>query len=200
MPIVLSFDVGMSNLAYCIVRDMPGEANPCAGDLSFEIVGWEVIDLKASCLDEACRNLPRELFKRIDTMSAVDRVVIERQTKSNIKMKCMSHAIQTFFETHLLCKPRPATGEFPRMSVDFVSPCKKLGVYTGPPVACKITNPYRRNKRLAIEHTTKILERYPVHVEYFHQASKKDDLADALLHALVTLRDDPKRGVREVDL
>eukprot|EP00975_Prorocentrum_lima_P046437 9712496-Prorocentrum_lima.AAC.1 len=60
MTIILSFDVGIANLAYCLLKDTEGEPNEYAGGASFEILGWEVIDLRGATLEDACKNLASE--------------------------------------------------------------------------------------------------------------------------------------------
>ena len=61
----------------------------------------------------------------------------------------------------------------------------KLKVYKGPPVECKFTDKYKRNKYLSVEYTKNmILNEEKRFIDLFTESKKKDDLADAYLQGI----------------
>lgn len=85
MTSILSFDVGLRHLAYCLVR--------CDSGGGFRIEAWEVIDLGAVKSIEACGvRLAAALEQRFSDVAA-DFVLVERQPRAR---SAMMVAIQMF--------------------------------------------------------------------------------------------------------
>jgi hypothetical protein len=167
---VLSFDVGIQNLCYCLLehRDEP--------DREYSIRLWENMSLRADGMVDAIASLRRELDAR-PWMQHVDHVVIEAQVAANPAMKVISHAIQMYFA----CRAASA-------AVHFVSPKNKFKV-------CNVPEPegvkgHARNKRIAVLMAQKLLgaQRERASLEYLNSHVKKDDLADSFLQAVYFLR------------
>lgn len=98
---ILSFDVGIRHLAYCVLR-----ANkPRKGAIAVEdalrgaaIERWEMIDLqKVTSVDACCKKLVEELHARFKLQDPFDVVLIERQPKNR---SIMMVAIQMFLCTY----------------------------------------------------------------------------------------------------
>lgn len=173
---VLSFDVGIRNLAYCVMRKRSMTAQ-------FEVCHWEVIDLQSQTLSDITQTLVRELNARKYLLN-VPFVLIESQNCSNALMRSVAHSIQTFFLTRaLLVKPRAA-----RQEVLFVNPRHKLTVVDSQAVVTAST-PYKRNKKLAVMHCHSLIQDNPGLLEFFNRLRKKDDLADAFLQGAYFIRE-----------
>lgn len=74
--------------------------------------------------------------------------------------------------------------------VTFMNAKHKGTVYTGESIECNVKDPYRRRKYLSIKHSEYFLEvsEQEKWSEYFHTHKKKDDLADAYLMCLFSLK------------
>jgi len=184
-----SFDMGVKNLALCIV-EVADPAPPT-------IVHWELINT----LEESPRRLTSARNIRIEVAvealvdamrsraalwEGVAEVVIEQQpvarmAVSNTLCKCLSHVLQAHFY-QLGARVR------------FCSPKLKLGVAGvddgAAPAKEKAKDRYARHKRAAIDETRRRVPEGDEWRAYFESKSKKDDLADAFLQALVVIDDD----------
>jgi len=89
---VLSIDVGMTNLGTCIVRYEKDQSFP------FVIEQWEKINLKAKKTSQAVKSMIKVFMSRPEYYT-VDHVIIESQAKSVSKMKRLSSAMESHFET-----------------------------------------------------------------------------------------------------
>lgn len=188
----LSFDCGLSNLAYCLVEDVN------TADNEVKIRMWENFSLNTLDLSEAVDNLVSELDSR-PWMLMADHICIESQLQVNTTMKALSHAIQTYFVTRSK-----------NMKVD-ESACATITTRVGPRVhfivpqskfkVCSVPEPlsggpgHSRNKKVAIAMTKKILkkERDVTSLEYMESHKKQDDLADSFLQGVYFLRSLRKR-------
>lgn len=175
LPKVLSFDVGISNLCCCLLTRAPGRIP------EFPILRWNVLNLGTSDLTAACEALPKRLME-LPYLDMADVVLIEQQTTFNTKMKVMSHALQTFFVT------RRNLSNAPKPEVVFISPRRKLQVYSGPPIAVSAKNDYKANKKRAIEHCKCLISEDPPAYSFLMGLRKKDDAADAFLQGAFYLR------------
>ena len=184
-----SFDMGVKNLALCIV-EVADPAPP-------SIVHWELINT----LEESPRRLTSARNIRIEVAvealvdamrsraalwEGVAEVVIEQQpvarmAVSNTLCKCLSHVLQAHFYQM-------------GARVRFCSPKLKLGVAGvddgAAPAKEKAKDRYARHKRAAIDETRRRVPEGDTWRAYFEGVSKKDDLADAFLQALVVIDDD----------
>ena len=181
---ILSFDVGIINLAYCIF-DTTNQ----------KIEKWEVITLgckfnaKISCsgIPDLYINLIKELDTRTHLLD-VDVVVIEKQPSFNPKMRIIAGCLQTYFYIRgVIDKTQHSI-----KSVEFFSPKNKLKCYSGPEIVItsgngrEIKSKYSRTKKTGI-----IICRLKLHeysetefINFFEKSSKKDDLADCYLQAI----------------
>lgn len=157
----LSFDVGIKNLAYCLIND------------ERDILSWKKINL----VPESTRNVKNmSTAKIIDTLilkletidkkESYDVVLIENQPAlKNPKMKAIASTIYAFFkiqgaETH------------------FISPSRKLKG------AAKMN--YAQRKTKAVDKTKGLIKNTDWFT-FFMANKKKDDLADCYLQALAFL-------------
>lgn len=128
------------------------------------------------------QGLPQILDDIIETISEADgeicEVVIERQSKQNLKMMMMSHLIYA----HIV---KAFDND---IDVRLVSARSKLQVYTGPEISCNLKTPYARRKYFARKHTEYILQQSTRGNEWLEKvflgSKKQDDLADAFLQGL----------------
>jgi hypothetical protein len=169
---VLSWDCGMSNLAYCLLEDQDDPEREHAVRL------WENFSLRADSMAEAVTSLRRELDAR-PWMLLADHVVVEAQVAANPQMKIIAHALQMYFVAR-----RAATGA--TANVHFVCPKSKFKV-------CNVPDPdgargHAKNKKIAILMAQKMLAREKPSLEYLNSHRKKDDLADSYLQAVYFMR------------
>ena len=175
-PACLAYDIGSRNLAFCLLS-----VNMDTG--KFSIHRWGIFDLKengSSTIQQITIELYKKLYNTLWPLDDYD-IVIEQQPTSlrATTMKCISHAIQMFY----LVEQREIT---------FQSGLSKLKAYTGPcPDICPTPkSKYLLNKQTAIVHTDCILKQQGQQnwLQTFHAQRKKDDLADAFLHAAYYLQ------------
>lgn len=172
---IVSFDVGMRNLAFAAIR--VDDETRAVG-----IARWELIDLADYESSEDNQTIVPAVIRALDDADlsdGVDLVLIENQPcMKNPKMKTVQVAIHAFFE----CMRHYQGGGG---GVRLVNPSNKVG-HGGK---------YSDRKRAAIARCREFLERELVDggeglmsrsaaLEVFGKAKKKDDLADALLQAL----------------
>lgn len=156
--IILSFDIGIKNLAYCLIDTQ-----------TKDILDWHIIDCTSS-------NEILTAIKELDSLPHLleaDLVLLERQPSFNPKMRTMSSAIYVYFILRI-------QHEQSRMiKILFYAAKHKLkccNVVIEHKSKCK----YRQNKNLGIEHTRHLLK---THKDFFESNKKKDDLADSYLQA-----------------
>ena len=197
-----SWDMGIRNLALCIVEVDGGGAPP-------KIFHWEMCNIleeerrsgsraltnaKSIRIESAVEALVEALQSRRALWEGVSEVVIEQQPVgrlpvSNTVMKVLSHVMQGWFYQH-------------GAKVRFCSPKRKLGVAgvddAAAPKSEKAKERYARHKRAAIEETRRrlALAEDHRHREWFESLRKQDDAADAFLQALVAIEDDKQRRAK----
>jgi hypothetical protein len=187
---VLSFDVGIVNLAYCIL-----EKNE---DTDPKLISWEIITLEngskfnariaTSGVGELYINLIRALDNRPNLLG-VDIVLIEKQPSFNPKMRIIAGCLQTYFYIRGVVDNL----EDPIKSVEFFSPKHKLKCYEGPVLDISSKNgkvvkgKYAQTKKMGVAIARAKLEEYNepgIIVSFFEKNKKKDDLSDCYLQAL----------------
>lgn len=174
---ILSWDVGVYNLAYCILEI--GE------DRSKIIIhNWDILNLGDSKLYKKNRaKFYENIFLKLDNIESlldVDMVLIENQPcMKNPTMK----TIQIILYSYFMIKGFHTESNSIK-KIDFVSPTNKLKCYDGPKIECTRKSKYAQRKFFAIEHTKYFLKEYPEYLEKFLKNKKKDDLADSFLQAL----------------
>lgn len=179
---ICSFDIGIKNLAYCIL------------DQDSKINYWEVINLEASTETEITEKLI-EIFDERDFLLECDIIVIEKQPSFNPKMKMLSHVLHCYFVLRGIVDRNITHSKIEKIT--FISPKNKLKVYTGPYVKVRAQTPYARTKRLGIEYCKyMITEEEECFKDLFKRTKKKDDLADCYMQGVYYLKfgihNDPK--------
>ena len=169
--IILSFDVGIVNLAYCIF-----DTTTC------KILSWEVVTLQNNTFNALYISLIKELDARKHLLN-VDIVIIEKQPSFNPKMRVVSGCLQTYFFI------RGVVDKDRIKNVEFFSPKHKLKCYTGPELTLTSKNKskYSQTKMMGVLIAQSKLEEFketPETMKIFNESKKKDDLSDCYLQAI----------------
>ena len=190
MDAYLSFDVGVVNLAYCLL------------DKEENILLWDVVNIKAPSYDKQCEKLIMELDK-IDYESLENdyniTVVIERQPCRNPKMRVISGQIQMYFALKkylkINLKPSLKDGSSYISKILYYSPKYKLKCYTPqegdiPIVEKKYKSSYTARKNLAKQHCSIMINRNQKQeiIDKFNTSKKKDDYSDSYLQGIAYIR------------
>ena len=127
---ILSWDVGIYNLSYCIL-----EKNETDGKIN--IIGWDIVNLvdndkMKKNKTELFENIPIKL-QEIPQLLNVDYVVIENQPSlKNPQMKSIQMILYSYF---IILGKAVNFGEFKNITnIDFCSASNKLKVYDGPKI------------------------------------------------------------------
>ena len=186
---ILSFDVGIINLAYCIFEST-----------TEKITHWGIIDLKSnesvvfsaripngnSTIARAANDIHITLIKSLDSLPFlldVDYVVIEKQPSFNPKMRIIGGCLQSYFYIRgVVDQPRI-------VSIEFFSPKHKLKCYTGPQltIESKSKSKYVQTKKMGILIAQAKLQEFDESDDFmklFRSSKKQDDLADSYLQAI----------------
>jgi len=169
---ILSFDVGILNLAYCIFNTE-----------TLKIEYWEIIKLE-NLKDHGKLhvNLITELDKRKHLIDGIDTILIEKQPSFNPKMRIIAGCLQTYFFIRGVVDSPNKIG-----TIKFFSPKHKLKCYNGTEIAVTGKTKYLQTKQMSIFICKEKLEEYSEPDEIknmFELSKKKDDLADCYLQAL----------------
>lgn len=180
---ILSFDLGVKNLSFCLL------------DRECHIHEWEVVNIlenrtktkrvKYITIEKCVTYLVDYLLqKKWDNITTV---LIEAQPgggrSGNLRMKTLSHAIQTFFHMN-------------GVEVKFISPKRKLELCGG---ACKDKSSkvrYQEHKRRAIVTADEIVKDTKWS-KFFRSLKKRDDAADSLLQGIWYIRQCVPRNCTE---
>lgn len=175
MPSILSIDVGIKNLSYCLL-----DAN---NDNSVKVIEWDNIAItdkncKKIRVEEITECVLETLMGQFNDEFYADVVLIENQPMlKNGLMKTVAVVIYTYFNMLKL--------QFGNVKeVRFISASNKLKqVINGDISASKET--YKDRKKLSIAIARQhIVNVAPQFVEWFEKQSKKDDCADCLNQGL----------------
>jgi Poxvirus A22 protein len=151
---MLSIDVGIKNLAMCVIDNR-------------KIKYWEVSGVPPLHQDGLFPCMKKHLDERLINFVDVSRVIIERQPDKNKGIKSMEHFLHTYF----LCHDKQVTIWDARHKIpDVVGPGKAQ--YT------------LRKKTSIDRCRVFLEEENPEWLEQFDQSKKKDDLADTVMQAL----------------
>lgn len=174
---VLSFDIGVTNMAYCcIVVDEVKHKR---------ISQWGCFSIKAKTLEAQTRKLIEHLDKLSFPPNTT--VVIEKQPRVNARMRVLEGCLLMYF-----CLRGPKGGtEGSYSKVVTFSPHHKLKLYQRtedePELVFKLSlKSHYGRKKLGIEHCRRFLKRYNESswITFFESHKKKDDLADSYLQGL----------------
>lgn len=174
---VLSFDIGIINLAFCVLDDAK------------KIHKWEVISLCNGTEIENTIDLIKQLDQRPEILD-VDVVLLEYQPKMNPKMKVVAESVRSYLIFRGIIEKQR------NFKLKNYSAKHKLKCYDGPlPPELEIlptmmadktksglSKMYRIRKKQAIYHCEMLIE--DKYKEFFANSKKKDDLADSYLQAL----------------
>ena len=192
--IIIGWDIGIKNLAYCIVK--LDEKNR-----SYSIIDWNIIDLRSN--DEICngkkcakislKDLSRSLYENLEEnklLQTFDYTIIENQpVLKNPTMKSVQMILYSYFAFKSLKMKEfkdlllMNAGNKMKVYTKEIEPEKTEKIY-------KLKSKYSRNKKLSILHTELILEEQQntEWLDFFKKNKKKDDLADAFLMCLFFLK------------
>lgn len=178
MPKITSFDVGIKNLAYCILNVDnydPDVLDPMVSDIR----GWDVLTIpQGSNVPSTCQNLISVLDQN-PQLADSDYMVIENQpVTKNPKMKTIQIVILSYY---LIKQQLPGAR---LQQVFLLNSVHKLKVYNGPPVEVTGKTAYTRRKKLAIQYTKYFLRNSETWLTTLQKHRKKDDLSDSYLQAL----------------
>lgn len=168
---IISFDIGIRNLAYCIFDYIPKEHY-------LEIIDWNCIDIlkENNCQVKNCRQIPTERLARFvyETCTRhqfrnlpIKIVLIESQLRRATKNLIIATCVRCYFIDHPL-QPR----------VQFIQARTRLPKYV------KMT--YKERKQYAIQECMRQLASISLeYLAFFKQfKQKQDDLADCFLQGL----------------
>ena len=215
---ILSFDVGIKNLAYCRL------------DKDQKIIDWNIINLNESiptcnvklrkqCDNEAtyevmndknikyCCTAHKKRFQKTKKIKGKNDLLristscIEKLKQldiRNIKSVYIENqpalknpimkSIQMIIYTYFIMNGLMDETTDIR-NVQFINARNKLNVYQGEPIKCEKKNKYSKNKWLSIEYTKKmIINEDKKYIELFTLSKKKDDLADAYLQGVYCIQ------------
>jgi hypothetical protein len=176
---ILSFDVGIKNLALCVIED-------------HIIKYWDVLEVPNGQNENLCINLVKVLDENKYLLDS-DTVVIEKQPSRNNKMRIMENLLTSYFIIKGVNDPLSSITK-----IKVYSAKHKLGKFT---VRGK-TN-YSARKKLSITRCTEFLKRTEQTKDIlvkFDKSKKKDDLADSLLQALKFLNSKILEEIENADL
>lgn len=175
---VLAFDVGIKNMAYCMIREGPDPQN--LNTFVYNEKPYEVVQLEKFSIGDWGTNaqkLVRRLCEELNNrpLDTPDVIVIENQLAQSSTLRILQFALQSYF-----------MGRWTAMEVRFQDGDCKLK-------CCDLEklreehkegkNKYRLNKKYAALKANELLKntRYG---QILSKEEKADDKADAMLHAL----------------
>jgi hypothetical protein len=176
---VLSFDIGIKNLSYCIL------------DENYKIYDWNIVDLCGNLNIKKDKytifeNIPKKLDEY--NLCDVDVVLLENQPcLKNPTMKTIQIIIYTYFLINGLNNQSSTISK-----ILFISAKNKLSFYDGPCIECKLKSKYSQTKFLGKEYTKYYLKDNQEKLDYFNSHKKKDDLSDAFLQGMSYFECDKK--------
>lgn len=133
---ILSWDVGIHHLSYCILERNDEFENELTEPLEkkINIRKWGIIDLAEDPIQKKnmtyiFENIPKKLDEIPELLNNIDLVCIENQpTLKNPTMK----TIQVILYSYFLIRGKTDNKEYPVKQISFISATNKLKVYQGP--------------------------------------------------------------------
>ena len=191
--IYISFDVGVKNLALCILKKTD----------KIEIIDWRIITLadtkkEFKCIDDICLRIYNEMdiiigFLKENDINIINYVLIENQPSNlNGIMKTIQHILYNYYS---LLKHWDGIVE----NVILVNASLKLKTHDFLPIIDKDINDkknsknfkrskYILNKKLSIEICVNYIKNNQRLMDIFSKNKKKDDLSDSCLQAVSYIR------------
>ena len=161
---ILSFDIGIKNLAYCYSDDE-------------NIIKWGILDIQGSSVNETSENCIRLLDETFKD-DIIDKVLIENQpVQKNPVMKTVQIVVFTFFGYKKEIEKKDIK------QIAFVSANRKNKYTQKFDINIECKSKYQLNKKRSIA-CTGIIVKDSEWNEYFLKHKKKDDLADSYLQTL----------------
>lgn len=179
MPTVVGVDVGLQNLAICLVTSR-GEDTP----LDYQILTWTLqpllcVSKKTQFVERLVENVQHTfdiLSKQFPSLAQADVVMIELQMKTNHLCANLSQAIAAWFLDHAVRSQK-------NILVQFINPKHKLGsIHINEDTG---KSRYENVKAASVTLVQSLMEQHSDWKDFFMSHVKKDDLSDALLTALV---------------
>jgi len=198
----ISFDIGIKNLALCILK--------CENN-SIEIIDWRVITLVEKKKDiNGLNSISEILFYELDNIigsleelkyDKINYVLIENQPSNlNGIMKSIQLLIFSYFSLYK---------HWEKLSINvlLINASLKLQYHTYKPIEYKIdlnktkkqqkSEKYRKNKNDGIEITKHYIKENEILNNYFTKHIKKDDLADTLLQTISYIKKNNNHVITE---
>lgn len=176
---VCSFDIGEKNMACCELIEIPATKQA-------KILNWQIFDLSnGKKTKEPVQNVCRRLIAMIDDnlyLRTARRVVIEMQPNTNTRMRIISYALDSVFQT--LAKARNY-----EIVVDFIHAVKKLSLYPNEDQVTLKTN-YKLRKKLSVELCKDFLKQHKdeKNLKFLTNCKKADDYSDCYLQGVAYIR------------
>lgn len=171
--IIASFDVGIRNLAFCILEIVDNS--------NINVIKWIVEDFipshkKVDNVDYAvlCSHCVNCLDRHYPYFSICDEIIIEKQPTKNQKMKNVSFCIFTYFVMKFY-----NNGKLKK--IRFVNPINKLNTYPLTPIKSTYSDKYKSRKFIGKKHCEYYIANNIYLKTWFLTHKKKDDLADSFL-------------------
>jgi hypothetical protein len=158
---LISFDVGIKNLAYCIIDYT---------DRNINIIDWQVVTIEGKDIYEHSQSL-FDILQKISDSHTISTALIENQPcNKNPKMKSIQMMIFSFFVLK-------------DMKVYMISAVNKLKVKKNPVPTEKLT--YSQKKKKSVE--LALMYTDDTYSDVLKTSKKKDDLADCYLQGVFWL-------------
>ena len=206
---ILSFDIGIKNLSYCLLDD------------SKQILDWGIINI--SC-DDVCQHINSKNIECCNSATCITqdnillcsshsklkkypdkkKKIVKKNTIYNVGNKLVKELDKYDFLDceHIILENQPSLKNPTMKSIqmmlysyflikskhiklEMINARNKLKAYKGEPIPCDIKDRYKKNKFLAIEYCKKmILKEDNKFIELFDNSKKKDDLSDSYLQGI----------------
>ena len=168
---ILSFDVGIRNLAYCRVEGAQEGGRVVIRD-------WNVLDLG----EASCMSMTSALDGVEDLLEGVTTVLIEKQVRQNPKMLRMSAMLEMYLHARSLWNTMCV------LTFRLVPAYHRTGqVAEGRRTKKTSYLRYKERKQRSVEMADELTKGMPWNA-FLLRHKKKDDLADALCQAMLYVR------------
>lgn len=161
---ILSFDIGIKNLAYCYSNNE-------------NILKWGVFDISGSSVNETCEKCLQLLHDNFQD-DTIDKVLIENQpVQKNPVMKTIQIVVFTYFSYRKVINTETIE------QISFISANRKNKYTQKFDISIDCKSKYQQNKKRSIA-CTDIIVKNTEWYNFFIKHKKKDDLADSYLQTL----------------